>query len=885
MIMKTQEAHTTLFSTSLKTVFVCLVFALCLGSYTSYSQTYQVNGSALNNGSGLVRMTAASIGNQTASAWSTTKIDLTQTFDRSFDMFFGCDNGANGGDGMTFTFHNDPRGLNALGDGFGYLGVGGGNAISPALSIEFDTYDGTASGGSNEQAADHIAIDINGNVNNTTNTFVGTSGSVTNQRTLDFAGGRDLEACAANSSNYYSIRVQWTYTNATTQTLRLYEEGTLTLTYTGNLINTIFAGNNSVYWGFTGATGSASNEQWIAPTGSVIPWQCASGSCCTAYTLTKTGPNTVCTGSISVGITPSSGSAPTTYNWSTGATTSTANITSPGTYTVNVQQNQSGSLCPATLTFNISSTGATGVMSGGTTICDDGSTTPISVALTGTQPWSVTYSIDGVAQPAVTGITSSPYVINATAPHLYALTGVTDGSACNGSESGTADIKTYPALPDGNDNTFSAPAATTLSVDNEGGTYEWYTDPTGGTPVYTGTTYTTPVLATTTTYYVKNAAITAFTNKSVAYLNRTQYGTGGNNTATQTNAPENDLWLDFRANSSFTFNSISLDVNVSVAPQPAGTQARVYLRDLTAGTMTTYTQAVTGLPTGVQSVTVSLGGFAIISGHNYKISYDVTPVATAQNIRYWDFVGARGPWGANPPATITKDPELNITTQGQGWYPGMFNWQITVGSPAASCGRTPVTAYASLPVRLLYFRALLTTPGTALLQWSTASEENNDYFTLQRSADGINFTDVIEKDGAGTSNTVNNYSHIDAQALSGISYYRVKQTDYDGKYSYSNIAKIDDSSLKTFSLNLSPNPAASGSSIFLDLIGADANAKIPVAIYDMLGRLIYSTVLVSDEAGNVHEDLGSLTYLSNGTYIISVAPANKGEYKQKVMIY
>ena len=189
------------------------------------------------------------------------------------------------------------------------------------------------------------------------------------------------------------------------------------------------------------------------------------------------------------------------------------------------------------------------------------------------------------------------------------------------------------------------------------------------------------------------------------------------------------------------------------------------------------------------------------------------------------------------------------------------------------------------PIRLLYFRVFLKAPGNALLQWSTASEENNDYFTLQRSVDGIHFTDIAEQDGAGTTNSVTNYSYIDAHALSGISYYRVKQTDFDGKYSFSNIAKIDDYSLQFFSLNLSPNPATSGSSIFLDLLGADANEKIPVSIYDMLGRLIYSTLIMSNESGSIHEDLGSLIYLSQGTYIISVAPAHQTEYKRKILIY
>ncbi|MDB5274590.1 MAG: hypothetical protein JWO58_2957, partial [Chitinophagaceae bacterium] len=563
---------------------------------------------------------------------------------------------------------------------------------------------------------------------------------------------------------------------------------------------------------------------------------------------------------------------------------STTTVNTPGTYTVSVQQvqNPGARLCPASLSIPITSSGGIGIMSGNATICNDGTaTTPVNVALTGTPPWSITYAIDGVNQTPITGIMSSPYTISGTAPHTYSLVAVKDNTPCNGNASGSAVIKGYPELPVGHDNTFAAPASTTLSVDNDGGTYQWYNS--GGTLLYTGTTFTTPVLASTTVYYVKNSSITTVVNKSVAFLNNTQYGTGGNNTPTNLTVHQ-DLWLKFTANSSFTFNSVNVDVTITATPQLAGTQVVVYIDDLTnAALSTSYVKSVSGFALGTQSILVPFGGYSIIAGHQYQISYDAMTGSLKGNM-YYDFVGARGGW-TTAPAVITKDPEVTITVPNQGWYPGIFNWQITEGDPASSCGKTPVTAYATLPVSLLYFRAYLKEHGTALLQWSTASEENNDYFTLQRSADGVQFTDIVRIKGAGNSSNVNTYTYTDDHALSGISYYRIKQTDFDGKYTYSNIAKIDDSAWSTFTMNLSPNPSTSGNSVFLDLFGVTTNSKVPVAIYDMLGRLIYSSVLISTESGTIHEDLGDLTYLSHGTYIVSVAPSGMNEYKQKLMIY
>src|SRR5688572_30272065 len=66
------------------------------------------------------------------------------------------------------------------------------------------------------------------------------------------------------------------------------------------------------------------------------------------------------------------------------------------------------------------------------------------------------------------------------------------------------------------------------------------------------------------------------------------------------------------------------------------------------------------------------------------------------------------------------------------------------------------------------------------ISWTTASETNNDYFTLERSGDAINFELIAQLDGAGNSNQTNMYSYDDLEPLEGTAYYRLKQTDFDG---------------------------------------------------------------------------------------------------------
>ncbi len=841
----------------------------------SYAQTYQVNGNAVNHGGGLVRLTTSSVGAwQTASAWSTTKHDLTQPFDMSFDMFFGCENGPDGGDGITFTFQN--QGLNAIGGGGGFLGVGGGPIVTPSISIEFDTYDGTASGGTNEIPQDHIAIDINGDVNNTGNFFMGTSGLTTVQPVL---GGRDLEDCAVNANNYYTIRVVW---DPVAHTLQLYEEGVLTMTYTNDIVANIFGGNPSVYWGFTGSTGSASNEQWIAPAGSIIPWSCAVNSCCAPFTVTPTGPTMVCSTPITLG----AADPYTSYSWSTGQTSPTINISAPGTYSLSVIQTQGGQMCPGTATFVIGTSGPTATLSGDATICNDGTTTPLSVDLTGAGPWTLTYAIDGDPQTAVSGIATSPYIINGTAPHTYSLVSVVDNGGCNGLATGTAQVDAHAGLPVGHDNTFVAPGSTTLNVDNGGGVYEWYDAPTGGTLVQTGTLYNTPVLSATTTYYVQNTSLPAFSSKSVALLNTSDPVAGGSPGPTALGLPKGDNWLDFTANSSFTLTRITCAVNVTAATWVTS-RVSLTIHDYTGGTTVTIDSTVTAPMTpGVQNFYLSFN-YPVVAGHSYRISYEGQNSmgglgGNIQAIMYWNLVTI-----TPTPYHITNHPEVDITQNSPQTqrYPGMFDWRITVGSQASTCGRTPVTAYATVPapVTLIDFTAVYVKPKTVALTWSTASEINNQYFTVQRSTDGINFTDILVVAGAGTSNRINVYEEFDNNAPAGISYYRLKQTDFDGTYTYSGIVKVF-SEGQELSFQLLPNISTAGSEVRVVITGAEADQRIPVELYDLLGRKVYSTAYISDAAGNVSELLNvSGASLTSGTYIAVAFPASGKEFKQKIV--
>lgn len=92
-----------------------------------------------------------------------------------------------------------------------------------------------------------------------------------------------------------------------------------------------------------------------------------------------------------------------------------------------------------------------------------------------------------------------------------------------------------------------------------------------------------------------------------------------------------------------------------------------------------------------------------------------------------------------------------------------------------------------------------------MLEWSTLSDINNDYFTIERSKDGLTWKDVNQVKGAGNSTSIIQYTSTNSHPFQGISYYRLKQTDYDGRSTHSKIKSIQNNhDVGTY---LYPNPA------------------------------------------------------------------------------
>jgi hypothetical protein len=166
----------------------------------------------------------------------------------------------------------------------------------------------------------------------------------------------------------------------------------------------------------------------------------------------------------------------------------------------------------------------------------------------------------------------------------------------------------------------------------------------------------------------------------------------------------------------------------------------------------------------------------------------------------------------------------------------------------------PMNCLALLPISLLYFDAV-PNERKVYLDWSTSSEINNDYFTVERSRDTMEWEKVVIVEGAGFSDVQLNYHSVDYEPYSGLSYYRLKQTDFDGQFEYSGIRAVNIDTDKHI-VRIYPNPANDRFYIV-----APEGTDYRVNILDAYGKIVF--------ADSNSKEISTLNF-SNGMYVVRI---------------
>jgi hypothetical protein len=249
---------------------------------------------------------------------------------------------------------------------------------------------------------------------------------------------------------------------------------------------------------------------------------------------------------------------------------------------------------------------------------------------------------------------------------------------------------------------------------------------------------------------------------------------------------------------------------------------------------------------------------------------------------YWSFTADVNPSTGNYTATLNSTNYTN-SSLGVYWtvtkYPTLGAGWILDGSCVAPYGvpsfvqRTGMNSFSkfavaqsisALPIDMLSFTGK-NLNHVNYLNWETATETNNDHFEVQRSADGNTFQLIGKVNGAGTSSQIHYYSFNDQPAPAGLSYYRIKQVDLNGAFSYSNIVALTDVQNQVIVENLYPNPTSKDMNF--DFI-TTTKGLLTVDICDVLGRIVLSEVKsVSEGRNNL---TARMSELSTGTYYMKI---------------
>jgi len=177
---------------------------------------------------------------------------------------------------------------------------------------------------------------------------------------------------------------------------------------------------------------------------------------------------------------------------------------------------------------------------------------------------------------------------------------------------------------------------------------------------------------------------------------------------------------------------------------------------------------------------------------------------------------------------------------------------------------------SSLPIELSAFN-ISKTDEAVVITWTTASEINNDYFTLERSVDGVNWIAIQVIKGAGTSTNINEYSYIDENPSQGVNYYRLIQTDNNGDIEYFKSKSVEFSRKNKIDFVVYPKLAN-------DVINIDINSKenklFELTILNSLGQIIIPETEIQ------YKNSIDVLYLKPGVYYISLSKDNSVYYSQ-----
>lgn len=203
----------------------------------------------------------------------------------------------------------------------------------------------------------------------------------------------------------------------------------------------------------------------------------------------------------------------------------------------------------------------------------------------------------------------------------------------------------------------------------------------------------------------------------------------------------------------------------------------------------------------------------------------------------------------------------------------MVSWALAGCTEVTACNYNPMATIDDgsclqsgcvTPVTLIAFSGKALQAGNQL-KWITASEVENDYFTILSSPDGVHFSAITNIKGQGTTAVTHTYQYLDRDAQSGISYYQLTQTDFDGTQSESHIISIERGESAFHLIDVYPIP----SSGFIQVsFNAPEEDLVDIDLVDLNGKTLYSNQQIGK--GSLQSIQFNLSHLATGVYFVQL---------------
>lgn len=223
---------------------------------------------------------------------------------------------------------------------------------------------------------------------------------------------------------------------------------------------------------------------------------------------------------------------------------------------------------------------------------------------------------------------------------------------------------------------------------------------------------------------------------------------------------------------------------------------------------------------------------------------------------------------------------------------------LTGGNPGSKidiCGTTvwngPGPTYgplflgsAVLPVELISFTGNILESGNILLNWQTATETNNSHFNVERSTNGLTFTEIGRIGGHGTTTQTNQYTFNDPSPEVGTNYYRLKQQDYNGHYEYLGIVAVDKlNNNPGCVLSVFPNPCQGSCTVNFSDCPEDKDGYISLEVIDANGNIVSQQIPERSTEGGFTTTIDATNNMKPGVYVVR-GTSSKKIYSQHALI-